>query len=455
VKFSQADSCGLAGCKGKFWDGRAILAPTSALSQTGCRMNTPAPLPLSRASGAWITLAILSGLNMLNYLDRYVMSAVLTPMQKEMNLSDAHAGWPASAFMLGYFVSAPFFGYLGDRFPRKYLMLGGVIVWSLATAGGGLAHSFVQLLIIRGFVGVGEACFVTMGPSWISDLFAATRRNTALTLFYVAIPFGSAIGFTIGGWFAERGEWREALLWVGLPGILLALSLLLLREPPRGEADGLGEKAIARAEVGEIAGLLLNRRYSLLVWGYAAQTFAIGGFGIWGPTFLSRTHQYPVGEAATLFGAMLAGSGLLATLLGGFLATKLRQRWSAGYVWVMALSMIVAVPVCFFALLVGNATLSAIGLGISMFFLFLPTGPICSEMFEIVPVHLRASAMALCTFIIHLFGDFSSPSVVGQISTWTSSLQQGVLILPVVLVIGAMLWSVLICFTREPVEVEA
>ncbi len=418
-------------------------------------MSSPSPLLLSRARTAWITLAILSGLNMLNYLDRYVMSAVLTPMQKDLGFGDDFAGWPASAFMLGYFFTAPFFGYLGDRFPRKYLMLGGVMVWSLATAAGGLAHSLAQLLAIRVFVGVGEACFVTMGPSWISDIFAATRRNTALSLFYVAIPFGSAIGFTIGGWFAGRGDWRDALLWVGLPGLLLALSLLFLREPPRGEADGLANKSIPTARIPEIAGLLLNRRFNLLVWGYTAQTFALGAFGWWGPTFLFRIHGLPLGEASTIFGAMLAGAGLVATLLGGFLANRLRLRTPAGYVWLMALSMIVATPICFFAVTVGNATLSLIGLGVGMFFLFLPTGPICSELFEIVPVHLRASSMALCTFMIHLFGDFISPSVVGSISDRTQNLQTGVLILPVVLLISAILWSVLIRFTREPLEVAA
>jgi MFS family permease len=434
---------------------RAILAPASTLPHTFRRMRSPSPLPLSSPAAAWCTLALLSGLNMLNYLDRYVMSAVLTPMQKELRLSDGDAGWAASAFMLGYFVTAPVFGYLGDRFPRKYLMLGGVLIWSLATAGSGLAHSFVQLFAIRMVVGVGEACFVTMGPSWISDVFAAPRRNTALTLFYVAIPFGSAIGFTIGGWFAQQGDWRGAFIYAGLPGVLLALSLLLLQEPRRGQSDGLAGEAVPKARAGEIAGLFLNRRYNLLVWGYAALTFSIGAFGVWGPTFLHRIHGLPLGESSTIFGAMLAGTGLVATLLGGFLANGLRKRTPAGYVWVMALSLIAATPVCFFALMVGNATLSLIGLGTSMFFLFLPTGPIASEIFEIVPVHLRASAMAVCTFIIHLFGDFGSPTVVGNLSTFTGDLQKAVLILPVVLMAGAVLWCVLIRFTREPHKVEA
>jgi len=418
-------------------------------------MRSPSPLPLSNSATAWFTLAILSGLNMFNYLDRYVMSAVLTPMQKELGLSDGDAGWAASAFMLGYFISAPVFGYLGDRFPRKYLMLGGVLIWSLATAGSGLTHGFAQLFAVRMVVGVGEACFVTMGPSWISDVFAATRRNTALTLFYVAIPFGSAIGFTIGGWFAQHGDWRGAFIYAGLPGVLLALSLLLLQEPRRGQSDGIEGEVVPKARVGEIAGLFVNRRYNLLVWGYAAQTFSIGAFGVWGPVFLQRVHGMSQESSATSFGAMLAGSGLFATLLGGFLANALRRRTPAGYVWVMAMSMIAATPVCFFALMIGNATLSLIGLGTSMFFLFLPTGPIASEIFEIVPVHLRASAMAACTFVIHLFGDFGSPTVVGLLSThFGDDIQKGVLILPAVLLIGAALWCVLIYFTREPLKVD-
>jgi MFS family permease len=420
-------------------------------------MRSPSPVPLSPSRVAWITLAILSGLNLLNYLDRYVMSAVLTPLQAELHLDDARGGSLASAFMLGYFLTAPIFGYLGDRFPRKYLMLGGVLVWSLATAGSGFAQNFAQLFAIRVVVGVGEACFVTMSPSWISDLFAATRRNTALTFFYVAIPFGSAIGFAIGGWFAQRGEWRDAFFWVGLPGLLFALSLLLLREPLRGEADGLAGEVVqhSKPKVREVAGLLLNARYNLLAWGYTAQVFAIGAFGVWGPKFLYEIHGLSLSYANTIFGEMLAGAGLFGTLVGGFIATWLRKRTPAGYAWVMASSLFLAIPTSFFALTVGDATLSLIGLGFCMFFLFLPTGPITSQIFEIVPVHLRANAVALCTFIIHLFGDFSSPPLVGAVSDATHSLQKGVLILPAVLLVGAVLWSLLIRSMHEPLKVEA
>ena len=415
------------------------------------------PRPARSASSAWVTLAVLSALNLLNYLDRYVMAGVLTPLQRDLHFNDADAGWSASAFMLGYFLTAPFFGYLGDRFPRKYLMLAGVLVWSAATAGSGLAHSFFSLFAIRIFVGFGEACFVTICPSWISDLFAAARRNTALTLFYVAVPFGSALGFTLGGWFADRGDWRHAFFFAGFPGLLLALALLFLREPRRGEADFADASNAPTTDppvtrLRDVLGLFRNRRYQLLVWGYAAQTFAVGAFGLWGPAFLHRVHGFSLGHAATIFGAMLAGAGLLATLVGGLTATRLRKTTGAAYVWVMVFSIVAALPICCCALLTGNATLSLIGLGVSMFFLFLPTGPITTEIFEIVPVHLRATAIALCIFLTHLFGDWGSPTIVGYLSDALGSLQKGVLILPVMLMIAAVLWVLLLRVTPRSVE---
>jgi MFS family permease len=410
---------------------------------------------------AWLTLALLSGLNLLNYLDRYVLSAVLTPLQHDLHLGDAEGGWTASAFMLGYFLTAPFFGYLGDRYPRKRLMLAGVVVWSLATAGTALAQNFPELFAIRMVVGIGEACFVTMGPSWISDLFAGVSRNTALTIFYVAIPVGSAIGFTIGGHFAQTGDWRGAFWWVGLPGVLFALSLLFLREPKRGEADGL--PAVAPPGWREVLQLLARRRYLLLVGGYAAQTFSIGAFGVWAPAFLHRSHGLSLDRAATIFGMLLAGMGLAAMAAGGFLGNVLRRRSDQGYVWLMTASMALAVPVCFFALTVGGTTLALSGLALAIFLLFLPTGPINTEMFEIVPAHLRASAVALCTFFIHLFGDLGSPALVGTISQKVHlalvaagsaaamadtqnaiGLRDGVLILPVVLIAGAILWAAML-----------
>ena len=244
--------------------------------------------------------------------------------------------------------------------------------------------------------------------------------------------------------------------------MLFALSLLFLREPPRGEADGL-QGHVAPPRLKEVLQLLTRRRYLLLVGGYAAQTFSIGAFAVWGPSFLHRLHTLPINRADSLFGMILAGTGLAATLLGGFIANRLRRRTESGYIWLMAGSMVVAVPVCALALLAPGTNLTLAALGASMFLLFLPTGPITTEMFEIVPAHLRASAVALCTFFIHLFGDLGSPALVGSISQKmhdvavaagsavaiadvenARGLRDGVLILPGVLLVGAVLWGALL-----------
>src|SRR6266581_1355300 len=154
---------------------------------------------MNRKLSPFWTLFILTGLNLFNYLDRFVLSAVLAPLQKELRLTDGQAGTIGTAFMLGYFVTSPFFGLLGDRLGRKWLIALGIFIWSLGTVLTGFAGGFVALLWYRVMVGVGEASYATISPSLISDTFGADRRNNALTIFYVAIPVGAALGNIMGG----------------------------------------------------------------------------------------------------------------------------------------------------------------------------------------------------------------------------------------------------------------
>src|SRR5437879_3395924 len=185
----------------------------------------------------WI-LFILTGLNLLNYLDRSILNAVRTPLANDFQIGYGDSGRTVTAFMIGYFVTSPFFGYLGDRFPRKWLIAAGIFVWSLGTVFTGFAATFVLLLFYRVLVGLGEASYATISPSLISDQFGAERRNTALTIFYVAIPVGAALGNIFGGQIATHYSWRNAFIWAGAPGLLLALVLLPFQEPPRGQAGG-------------------------------------------------------------------------------------------------------------------------------------------------------------------------------------------------------------------------
>ncbi len=412
-------------------------------------MNTDVP---SRRST--LILAALTGLNLLDYLDRQLLAAVLTPLKNEMGLSDEQLGTLQSAFMLGYFITAPLFGYLGDRWPRRWLIAAGVLVWSLGTLFSGHANTLGLLIFFRVLVGLGEASFGTISPGLIADLFSPLKRNLAISIFYVAIPVGSALGFIAGSTIAAHYGWRSAFLWAGYPGVAVALFLLFLPEPERGAAETVPITPV-RGGWRVYTALLHLPNYNLVVAGYAAQTFAMGGFVLWAPTFLHRVHQMDFARAGQFFGAALVITGLLATLVGGWLSTRWQRRHAAGYAWVLALSAVAVVPLGFGAFLLPNAALALAAMVGAMFLLFIPTGPINTLLLETVPVPMRASGMAASIFAIHCFGDLWSPKIVGMISDRTGSLQQAVLILPFALIVAAAFWLWLAWRQSRTVRVES
>ncbi len=399
------------------------------------------------------SLVALTGLNLLDYLDRMLLAAVLPPLQADLHLGDEQAGTISSAFMLGYFLTAPIFGYLGDRLPRRWLIGAGVFVWSLGTLLSGQAGFFYSLLFFRVLVGFGEASFGTISPGWIADLFPPLRRNNAITIFYFAIPVGSALGYLLGGVMAAHFGWRSAFLWAGYPGLLLAFLLFLLPEPARGASETApAEKKPAEGPVGwrVYLDLFKHTRYLLVVAGYVAQTFAMGGFSLWAPTFLYRVHHMKLDSAAFFFSASLAATGLVATLLGGFTASFWQKRTGTGYAWTLALSAVAAAPVAFAAFSLSDFALSKVALVLTMFLLFLSTGPVNTLILETVPVVMRASAMAASIFAIHLFGDFWSPRFVGFLSDRSGNLRLALLwVLPGALVVSAFFWLWLAADTQR------
>ena len=161
-----------------------------------------------RLSPTWV-LVILTGLNLFNYVDRYVLSAVAEQVKKEFTLDDTKVGWLTTAFMLGYFLTSPFFGYFGDRMARKWLIALGIFVWSLGTVLTGFANSYWEVVFYRVMVGVGEASYATLSPGLLSDAFGPERRNNAFTIFYVAIPIGAALGAIIGSWIGAHYGWHH------------------------------------------------------------------------------------------------------------------------------------------------------------------------------------------------------------------------------------------------------
>ncbi len=403
----------------------------------------------------YLGLALLTALNLVNYLDRYVLASVVPPIKAEFQLGDGEIGWLTSAFMIGYFATSPIFGYLGDRWPRKGLIVFGVLFWSAGTILTGFAHDYWTMLACRVLVGLGEASYAVLSPAWIADLFPAGRRNNALTLFYVATPIGSALGYLLGGFALTHGGWRYGFFLAGAPGLMLALALLPLREPARWTAsDGSPVSAAAAAVpppgLGAYLRLFRIGDYVLALIGLTAYSFALGAFAAWGPTFLNRVQGLELGEADRFFGATLVVAGLLGTLIGGFAATAWRRRSPAGYALMLAWSAALTVVAATTAFLSESPAISMASLAAAMFFAFLPTGPINTILLEAVPASLRASAMAAAIFVIHLFGDFWSPAIVGILADWAyqpdrpgAGLQQAMLILPAVFSLAVLFWGAL------------
>ena len=236
---------------------------------------------------------MLLAINLFNYIDRQILSATLPKIKLDATMfspTDPNLqfklGLLTTAFMVSYMLLSPVFGILGDRKSRWWLIGGGVIGWSLASGGSGLATGFVVLLLTRCLVGIGEAAYGPVAPSMISDLYPIKDRGKALARFYLAIPVGSALGFVIGGAIAETSwGWRGAFLVVVLPGILLGSLCFRMHEPPR-RAQANAETSSRPSYVEVLQSLLRNRSYLLNSAGMTASTFILGGVAVWVPEYL-------------------------------------------------------------------------------------------------------------------------------------------------------------------------
>ncbi len=389
-------------------------------------------------------LSLLTLLNFINYIDRNIVAAVLPSITADFELSHTQAGFIATAFLLAYFLTSPVFGRLGDRVSRTRLVALGVGVWSLATAGAGVARSYVQMLATRAVVGIGEAAYASISPALISDYFPPSRRGRAFSVFYVAIPVGMAVGYLLGGHLqAVFRSWRAVFFIVGLPGLLLALLTLTAPDPPRGIEDARHEDLLAqqKASLWETVGTLLrNRVYTWTLLGYAAYTFGLGGLSIWAPTYFRDVRHLSDEQANMVVGGVLVFSGLTGTFAGGYLGDWVARRVRNGYLWLSGLSMILSVPFGWIALTSPARSTYVPMLFVAEFFAFLSTGPINVVIVTVVPVAMRATAMAMSIFVIHLLGDLPSPPILGRVAD-TRGFVVAALIVPVVLGISGIIWT--------------
>ncbi|MGB6488982.1 MAG: MFS transporter [Steroidobacteraceae bacterium] len=396
-------------------------------------------------------LAILTGVNLLNYLDRYVVSALLPDFKRApMHLNDFELGTLMSGFLVVYMLAAPVFGRLGDRSSRPRPIALGVFIWSLATGLSGLARSYAQLLAARAVVGIGEAAYATIAPSLLADFFVRRTRGRAFAVFNMAIPVGAALGYIVGGLMRQHFGWHSAFYVAGVPGVLLALWILRLPDPPRGAkeaGDGAAEsvpEAPHRPQAGSWAvylRLLRVRPYVITVLGYAAYTFALGGLAFWMPTFLEEVRGIPAVKASAGFGEIVVLTGFVGTFVGGWLGDYWLRYSRQAYLLMSGWVTVLAVPAIYLALADGSPVVFYPALIAAELLLFMSTGPINTVIVNLVSPAERASAVALSILAIHLLGDVLSPAIIGGLSV-LSSLGSAVMVVPAAVAIGAVLWFV-------------
>ena len=356
-------------------------------------------------------LVLLTALNLLNYIDRSVLFAVQPLIQGEFHLTDTQIGYLTSAFLGFYMIAAPFTGPLADRYSRKLIIALGAIFWSGLTLLTAVTHTYWELLVRHTLVGVGEATFVTIAPTFVADLFPEEKRGRIFGIFYLAIPVGTAAGYLLGGKLGPHFGWRFPFYIAAAPGFLLALLVLLLREPERGQFDSLKETP----ERGTLRGLTHNPAFWTATLGMAMMTFALGGLQVWMPTFLSRSRGYTLEAANLVFGGIIVVDGILASLAGGWLGDFLLPRMKGSYYFVSAISMAIGVPFMIVALYKqGPVMLPAIA--VAAFFLLINTSPLNAAIVNSVGAHIRSTAIAANIFIFHLLGDVPSPTMMGWVA---------------------------------------
>lgn len=361
---------------------------------------------------AGTALFLLTTLNLFNFIDRYVLPGVQPLIQHRFHIDDAQTGTLTSAFFLTYMLVAPLTGWLGDRFPRKPLIIAGALIWSAATLLTATVHSYEMLLFRHAAVGIGEATFSIFAPALLADFYPEEDRNRVLSIFYLTIPLGGALGYLTGGILGQHFGWRAPFYVAAAPGVLVALAFwLFVREPERGAADTI----YATRERASYSGLFRNAAWWTATLGMAMWTFAVGGISTWLPTFFHRFAGYSVAGAGLTTGEITAADGILATIAGGWLAQIWLRRNHRALYLVSAWSAVLAIP---FGILVffGPHRWLLPAAWAAEFCLFLNTGPLNAAIINSVSAPIRSTAISVNLFLIHLLGDFPSPHLIGWIS---------------------------------------
>lgn len=372
---------------------------------------------------SYYALAVFSILNLLNYVDRFIFSALIPNIKADMKFTDEQIGYLGSAFTIIYTVFSPLYGYLADRRARGGLVSSGVVIWSIATAAGGFAQTYWHMLIARAAVGIGEASYATISPGFLSDYFERNKRGFAFGIFFAAIPLGQALGYILAGVLSPTKVlgWRYTLLVVGIPGIFMAVAAHFLREPERGKFDVDEAHNHSISPKGSLIEtykiLATNYYYVVATLGYSAVTFALGALSYWGLEMLVSSKGMEKGEASVKLGIYVTLGGLIGSLMGGWLGDRLIKKIKGGYYIICGVSAALSAIPLTITLSSPDPKVFFPAIFVTVFLFFLGNAPVNAIIVSVVPASIRATAVATTILAIHVLGDAVSQPLVGIIST--------------------------------------
>jgi MFS family permease len=357
---------------------------------------TMATLSTNQQSSAykWLVVAMLWFVCFFNYADRQAIFSVFPLIQQQLRLSDVQLGVIGTSFMVVYAIFGPFAGWLCDRFPRKSVVLGALIFWSIATAATALTHSYAQLVICRALGGLGEAFYFPAAMSLIADYHAPATRSRAMSLHQSAVYIGTIAGAAVSGFVGQYYGWRSSFTLFGAAGILLGLILsTLLKEPTRGMSE-LPAPASQPSEnlITDLREILRNPMVLLLTAVFIGANFVAIVFLTWMPTFLHQKFHMSLSMAGINATAYLQIASVLGVISGGLLADSLVRKIYGGRLFTQSLGLLCGVPFLFFTgwtTSVPTLILAMIGFG---YFKGLYDANIFASLYDVVPIARRGAA---------------------------------------------------------------
>lgn len=373
---------------------------------------------MKRSDNRWYLLAVLTLVYAFNHVDRQIMVILQEPIKQEFGLSDTQLG------MLTGFLFAAFYATLGipfaawaDRGNRRNIITIALTIWSGMTALSGFAQNFWQLAFARMGVGIGEAGGTPPATSMISDRFPAHERAFALGIYTTGISLGILVGFMLGGLIAERYGWRVGFFVAGVPGLLLAVTLMLtVKEPKRGEADAIVDDGIAPPLSETLRFFFSQKAMVFMLLGGVLTCVSANAFLAGVPLYFIRVHSVPLGELGIALGLLLGGVGGVGAIVIGKICDRLSAKDLRWRPWIIALTSLLALPFAAAFLLVETKAAAYAIYAIPSFFGLIYASISYAAMQELAPPRMRAMASAVMLLCLTLIGIGVGPVLVGVLS---------------------------------------